>query len=124
MSKSKIICIVFVILYPLMNCFAQQTIPLRSDILFNVQLDSLERTKNSQEIILSIIKNTSDPVQSFILNIDQTDMAWNVISAELNGEPLWLVLSDTKKAKDNVISWRYDKTDHTLRFYPGNWQST
>jgi hypothetical protein len=97
---------------------AQNQIPERSDILFEISGDSLLRNNNPQDLNLSITCSSAEQVEAYILKLDEVEVLWTIVSAELNDSPLWLIMNESKSERSDILAWYYDQEDKSLSFYP------
>ena len=109
-------CLILTGIYQSAN--AQDVVPVRSDIRFEISADSLSRNKNPQDITLSITSNTADEIEVYKIYLNNTDVLWTVVSAELNGQPLWLIMDNSKSERSEILVWHHDQEENNLIFYP------
>lgn len=101
---------------------AQDNLPSRSDIQIEIQSDSLIRDNSPQEITLLIDANNAANLDALLINIDQIESLWTVMSAEVEGESLWLKNSESNAGRDDVLAWKYN--DNSLHLAPFGSQLT
>jgi hypothetical protein len=102
---------------------AQETLPVLSDIQYEVQADSLSRVNKPQNMTVVINCNSGDDVSAYQLHMENNSVIWTLLSVTLNGEPIWLVQSDARSDRDNVLAWNYDRQLGSLRLYPPSWET-
>lgn len=122
MYKKSIIC--FIILFNLQFLLAQNSNQKTSDIQINVITESLEKTKNPQQLTIEINKNTLNTPANLSVEIENVDADLTLVSAKLNNQDLWLINTSTSANNDKVLAWSYDKETQQLKLYPYNWNST
>jgi len=110
--------ILFTIIVFIIHAGAQNNIPLRSDITYEVSADSLQRNNSPQDLTISISSGTIDDVDKFILSLSDTQVLWTVVSAEMNGQPLWLIMNETKAERADILAWQYDSNENELKLFP------
>jgi hypothetical protein len=96
----------------------QNPIATRLDISYNVAADSLFRKNNPQNLNLSIACGSSEVIDVYRVTMSDTEVLWTVVSAELNGQPLWLIMNNGQSPRNNILAWDYDEEQKMLRFYP------
>jgi len=119
----KRILIIPVIFLSLASLNAQDNLPLYSAVQYEVQADSLFRSNEPQDLIVSISSSSSQGLESYELKIYDLKVLWTLVSATFNNEPIWLVKADSKSDNEKVLSWNYDREQSLLRLYPPDWQS-
>ena len=97
---------------------AQNLASERSDILFALSGDSLLRNNNPQDLNLSITCSSVEQIEAYILKLDEVDVLWTIVSAELNDQPLWLIMSESKSERSDILAWYYNQEEKSLRFFP------
>ena len=97
---------------------AQNSAPIRSDISYEVSADSLLRNNSPQDLNLSITCGSSEDIETYLLSLSETEALWTVVSAELNGQPLWLIMNEGKAERNDILAWQYDQVENLLRLYP------
>jgi hypothetical protein len=119
----KRILIIPGIFLSLISLHAQDSLPTYSAVQYEVQADSLFRSNEPQELIISISSRSSQGLEAYELKINDLKVLWTLVSATLNNEAIWLVNADSKSDNQNVLSWNYDPEQSLLRLYPQDWQS-
>ncbi len=119
----KRILVILAMAIPLISLYAQDNLPTYSAVQYEVQADSLLKTNEPQDLLISITCNASGGLDTYELKIYDLKVLWTIVSATLNNEPIWLVNTDSKSDKENVLAWKYDSQLHVLRLYPFEWQS-
>lgn len=122
MKKFYIIIIVFLVNIQLL--YAQNDNPKTSDIQINVKTESLEKTKQAQQLSLEINKNSLDTPGYLSIAFDNIESVLTLVSAKRNNEDLWLLNSSSPSSNEKVINWNFDKENSQLNIYPYNWNST
>ena len=107
----------------LVSLGAQDNLPTYSAVQYEIQADSLMKTNQPQEMLISISAASSGNLDAYEIKIYDLKVHWTVISASFNDEPLWLVNSDSKSDNMNVLAWNYDPEENILRLHPSDWQS-
>jgi hypothetical protein len=115
------ISIVLVIGLSMVSLFAQDNLPLTSAVQYEVRADSLLRSNQPQDVTLLLTCNSTAGLDAYEIKIYDLKVMWTLVSANLNGEPLWLVSADTRTGKENVLAWEYDAEQALLRLYPNEW---
>ena len=110
--------ILFIIAFIVVQAGAQNTVPVRSDISYEVSADSLLRNNSPQDLKLSLTCGSADDIDAYVLRLSDGEALWTVVSAELNGQPLWLIMNEGKPERSDVLAWQYDQTEKILRLYP------
>ena len=119
----KRILIITGIFLSLISLYAQDNLPTYSAVQYEVQADSLFRSNEPQEVIISISSSSSPGPEAYELKIYDLKTLWTLVSAKLNNEAIWLVNADSKSDNQNVLSWNYDQELSLLRLYPPDWPS-
>jgi hypothetical protein len=91
----------------------------------NVQYEILTEslTIGEEPYIAQIELQVQSPqeIDFITMDFDSLTTPIHLVTAELNGELLWLLRSEEKAANDQVLTWRYNTEETRLRIYPGNW---
>jgi hypothetical protein len=119
----KISTIIFGISLILNSLNAQDNLPTYSAVQYEVQADSILKTNEPQDMLISISCSSPGGLNAYEIKIDNLKVLWTLVSARLNEEPIWLLNADSKSDKDNVLSWNYDQGKNLLRLYPSDWQA-
>jgi hypothetical protein len=119
----KISSMILGIFLSLVSLGAQDNLPIYSAVQYEIQADSLMKTNEPQEILISISAASAGGMDAYEVKIYDLKVHWTVISASFNDEPLWLVNSDSKSDKENVLAWKYNPEENLLSLYPSDWQS-
>jgi len=114
-QQNLILIIVSVIIF---QAGAQNSVPQRSDISYNVLADSLLRNNGPQDLKISITCGASEDIATYILRLNDTQVLWTVVSAEMNEQPLWLIMDENRADRDNILAWQYDREEGVLRVSP------
>jgi len=96
----------------------QDLLPARTDIVYEISADSLSLNNVPQDLNLSITCGSSDVINAYILRLDETAVLWTIVSAELNNQPLWLIMNENNSERSDILAWQYDPLEKVLRFYP------
>jgi hypothetical protein len=97
---------------------AQDLLPARTDIVYEISADSLSLNNVPQDLNLSITCGSPDLINAYILRLDETAVLWTLVSAELDNQPLWLIMNDNNSERSDILAWQYDPLEKVLRFYP------
>jgi len=100
---------------------AQSTIPVNNNITIEILSPNLQISNEPQFLQTKILVQSAQPLQYLDLKLVQTEATWSVVSANLNGKPIWLVQSDTTVNNPDVLGWSFNKDDFTLRLQPAAW---
>ena len=119
----KRIFIILSIFLMLISLNAQENLPTYSAVEYEIQPDSLFKSNEPQDILISIFSSSSGGLDAYELKIYDLKVMWTIVSAKLNDESIWLVNDDSKSDRDNVLAWKYDSEQNLLRLYPSEWQS-
>ena len=119
----KRILVILAMVIPLISLYAQDNLPTYPAVQYEVQADSLLKTNEPQDLLISITCNASGGVDTYQIKIYDLKVLWTIVSATLNDEPIWLVNTDSKSDKENVLAWKYDSQQSVLRLFPFEWQS-
>jgi len=111
------------IINTLLICIKRNDNQKTSDIQINVKTESLEKTKQAQQLSLEINKNSLDTPEYLSITIDNIESILTLVSAKRNNEDLWLLNSSSPSSNEKVISWNFDKEKSQLNIYPYNWNS-
>jgi len=122
MQKFYIVIIVFLV--SIQVIFAQNENPKTSDIQINVKTESLEKTKQPQQLSVEINKNSLDTPEYLSISIDNIESVLTLVGVKRNNEDLWLLNSSSPSSNEKVIAWNFDKENSQLNIYPYNWNST
>ena len=117
------IFVIFGIFLSLISLCVQDNLPTYSAVQYEVRADSLLKTNEPQDLIISISASSSGGLAAFELKIYDLKVLWTLVSAKLNDEPIWLINTDSKSDKQNVLAWKYESEENLLRLYPSDWQS-
>ncbi len=101
--------------------FGQDQLPVTNQINIEVLSPSITISKQPQNMTIRIGANDAASLDFIALQLDSTQAVWTVLSARVDGQELWLVQSDVRPDKDNLMAWRYDSETQLLRIYPGQW---
>ncbi len=112
------IFIFFLTICMIVQTAAQEALPLRSDITFEVLTDSLQRNNSPQDLTLSVSSSAGEGIDYFTIKMNGTEVLWTVVSAEMDAQQLWLIMNEGKADRENILAWKYDQEEGTLRFYP------
>jgi hypothetical protein len=104
------------------SLYAQENLPTYSAVEYEIQADSLIKSNQPQDMLISI-SSSSGGLDAYELKIYDLKVLWTLVSAKLNDEPIWLVNDDLKSDRENVLAWEYDSEQNLLRLYPADWQS-
>ena len=66
---------------------------------------------------------TSQEITFIQMKFDSLSARMHLISAERNGESIWLLRSGERAANDKVLAWKYDDENKQLNLYPNTWQA-
>jgi hypothetical protein len=88
-----------------------------------VQADSLLKTNQPQDLIISISCTSPVGLEAYEIKIYDLKVLWTIVSANLNDQSIWLVNADSKSDNENVLAWYYDSEQNLLRLHPSEWQS-
>ena len=98
---------------------AQDLLPARTDIVYEISADSLYPKNIPQDLSISVSNVSNEQIDVFILRLaDIDDVVWTVVSAELDTQPLWLIMSDTRPERNDILAWEYDQENKNLKLYP------
>ena len=122
MYKKSIIYLI--LLFNLQILLAQNSNQKTSDIQINVLTESLEKTKNPQQLSLEINKNTLTTPGYLSINFENVDAILTLVTAKLNNQELWLINNSTSANNDKVLAWNFDKDSQQLYLYPHDLNST
>ena len=117
------IFIILVIVLSLISLNAQDNLPVFSDVQYELQADSLLKTNQPQEITISISCNSPGELDAYEIKIYDLRVLWTIVSARIDGEPLWLVNMNSRSEKENVLAWYYDREENLVRLHPSNLSS-
>jgi hypothetical protein len=114
----KMMIILFAITGFILQVDAQDSLPQRSDIIYEVSADTLQRNNSPQDITLSINNGATENIDTFILSLRDTEVLWTVVSAQMNQQPLWLIMKEGAAERNDILAWQYDREEKMLRLYP------
>jgi hypothetical protein len=114
----QMIFFVLAAMIPVLSAGAQDDYPQRSDIVYEVTADSLERNNNPQDLTITINCQTSESINSYLLKLKDTDVLWTIVTAEKDEQPLWLIMEEGRADRDDILAWNYDQEEKVLRFFP------
>lgn len=115
------ISIFLVIGLSLVSLSAQDNLPVTSAAEYEVQADSLLRTNEPQDLQILITCNSPGGLDAYEIKIQDLKVLWTLVSANLNGEALWLVNAGKRSENENVLAWEYDREQSLLRLFPNEW---
>ena len=121
-QKSLLFCLVLI---SAVTADAQNSSAGRADIFYEIKADSLSLKNIPQDLNLSVSSAANEKIEVYQLTLEgKKDVLWTVVSAEMNKQPVWLINSDAKSERDDILAWTYDQKTNSLRFYPpGNAQT-
>ena len=114
----KFSTIIWGILLLLVSLNAQDNLPVYSAVQYRILTDSLSKSNEPQDMLISITNSSPGTVVAYELKIYDLKVLWTIVSAKLNDEDLWLVNRDSNPENENVLSWNYDSGKNLLRIYP------
>ncbi len=114
----KLNLIILIIVAMIFYAGAQNPVSTRTDISYEVSADSLIRNNSPQDLNLSITCESGEDIDAYVLILAGTEALWTVVSAELNDQPLWLIMDEGKAERNDILAWQYDQVEKVLRFYP------
>lgn len=97
-------------------------IPVNNDVTIEIISPNLQISNEPQLLQAKILVQTAQPLQYLDLKFDYTEANWSVIAASLNGNPIWLVQSDTTVNNPEVLGWMFNKENFTLRLFAVTWR--
>jgi len=101
---------------------AQAVYPVNANIQVEVLTENKSVDDENQYIQVQLICQTSDEVNALNLRFEDRSARWTVVSAQLNGELLWLLKSSVRAPHENVLAWDFDENADQLNLFPANWQ--
>jgi hypothetical protein len=107
----------------LISLFAQDNLPVYSGVEYEVRADSLIKTNQPQDLTILISGNSPRGLDAYELKIYDLKVLWTLVSANLNGESIWLVNEETRSENEKVLAWNYDSEENLLRLFPAEWSS-
>jgi len=119
----KRILIILSIFLLQISVYAQENLPTYSAVEYEIQADSLLKSNEQQDMLISISSSSSGGLDAFELKIYDLKVMWTIVSAKLDNEEIWLVNSGAKSERENVLAWEYDSDQNLLRIFPSDWQS-
>ena len=101
--------------------YGQNQLPVTSEVTIEVLSPSLTISKQPQNMTIRIGANSIGSLEFIAIQLDSTQAVWTVLSARVDGQELWLVQSDARPDKDNLMGWQYNSEMQMLQIYPGQW---
>jgi hypothetical protein len=117
-EMNKLLVMILCIGSPLL-LVAQNSRPITDDIQVEVMTTELNKSINSQNILIRLTCNTS--VQSLLSGMRNVKSSLIPVSASRGTENLWLIKSNTAHDSSQVMAWNADADNSQLALYPGNW---
>jgi hypothetical protein len=102
---------------------AQAIKPNNSNIKLEVLNEDINPDEKNQIIRLQLTCETPEEVKSYFIRFEKTPARWAVVSAELNGESLWLLKTNARVTNGKALAWDFENNTDQLRLFPFNWQT-
>ena len=102
---------------------AQEIKPVISNVKYQIVTESLVLANYPQDLEIEINKEINENIQSLILGIPDLNAELYVVSAQLNGEQIWLIRSDNAARNAKVLAWNYNAKTSQLSLYPPDWRT-
>lgn len=99
---------------------AQENLPVTQDVQVEVLTSELQISSKAQTVRMEITCNSASPGQLLTLDLKDVKGVMLPVSAERDGDALWLIQSPDANTNDIVLAW--DTVDETmLQLSPGAW---
>lgn len=120
---NKNIIIFLILIFNLQILIAQNNNRTTSEIQINVLTESLEKTKQPQELSIEVNKNNLESPKNISISIEDVQSNLTLVSAKLNNQDLWLINSTTAANNEKVVAWNFDEETDQIQLFPFNWNS-
>jgi hypothetical protein len=112
---------VILMLLLMSSSYAQVIKPATTEIRHEVLDELIDVDQEDQTLNLQVTSLISAGVQYFNIGFEKIPARWSLISAQLNGETLWLVKANIHPGNEKVLAWDYNPDSKEIRLYPHGW---
>jgi hypothetical protein len=114
---------VFLLMLLISSLCGQDIKPVTTEIRYEVLDELIDVDQEEQALNIQVTSLTLTGIKYLSIGFEKIPARWSLISAELNGEKLWLVKADIHPGNDKVLAWDYSPGSNQIRLFPHTWQA-